>query len=174
MEGTPIPQIASVAPVETTADERTMAVLANALQMVGGWIGPLIIFFAKRQSRFVSFHALQALLLQAVHVVFIMALWCCVVRADLFSNPFGAGSPFFSPPLIIFSFYSAVLGLLDGALDIHAGDYHSVQHQSRTRRVGGVSHFWQDCAAYFEDGARWRAAAILTTLLSILVLHLLV
>jgi len=86
MEGTPIPQIASVAPVETTADERTMAVLANALQMVGGWIGPLIIFFAKRQSRFVSFHALQALLLQAVHVVFIMVfmvLWFGLIFSQI-------------------------------------------------------------------------------------------
>jgi len=103
MEGTPIPQIASVAPVETTADERTMAVLANALQMVGGWIGPLIIFFAKRQSRFVSFHALQALLLQAVHVVFIMVfmvLWFGLI----FSQILLAQDHRFSPPLIIFAF----------------------------------------------------------------------
>ena len=51
------------------------------------------------------------------------------VRADLFSNPFGAGSPFLSAADHL-CFYSAVLGLLDGALDIHAGDCHSVQHQS--------------------------------------------
>ena len=57
---------------ETTSDERTMAVLANALQMVGGWIPPLVIFFVKRQSRFVSFHALQALLLQIAHLIFMM------------------------------------------------------------------------------------------------------
>ena len=49
-----------------------MAVLAHALQMVGGWIPPLIIFFVKRQSRFVSFHALQALLLQIAHMIFMM------------------------------------------------------------------------------------------------------
>jgi uncharacterized membrane protein len=54
-------------PIDTvgaTQDERTMAVLAHALQLVGGWIAPLVIFFVKRQSRFVSFHALQVLFLQ--------------------------------------------------------------------------------------------------------------
>ncbi len=55
-----------------TQDERTMALLAHILQLVGWWIGPLIIFLVKRQSRFVSFHALQALLLQAVHIALIL------------------------------------------------------------------------------------------------------
>jgi hypothetical protein len=46
-----------VTQAETTQDERTMAVLAHVLQLVGGWIAPLIIFFAKRQSRFGSLAA---------------------------------------------------------------------------------------------------------------------
>ena len=50
--------------IEPTLDERTMAILAHMLQIVGLWIAPLIIFVIKRESRFVSFHALQALLLQ--------------------------------------------------------------------------------------------------------------
>jgi uncharacterized membrane protein len=53
----------------TTPDERSMAVLAHALQVVGGWIPPLIIFFVKRQSRFVSFHSFQVLFLELVFVV---------------------------------------------------------------------------------------------------------
>jgi uncharacterized membrane protein len=52
----------------TTSDERSMAVLAHALQVVGGWIPPLIIFFVKRQSRFVSFHSLQVLFLELVYL----------------------------------------------------------------------------------------------------------
>jgi uncharacterized membrane protein len=44
-----------------------MAVLAHVLQLVGGWIAPLVIFLIKRNSRFVSFHALQALLLQGLY-----------------------------------------------------------------------------------------------------------
>src|SRR5258708_33698608 len=52
-----------------TQDERTMAVLAHVLQVVGWWIAPLIIFLTKRESKFVSFHALQALLLQIAYMV---------------------------------------------------------------------------------------------------------
>jgi uncharacterized protein len=51
-----------------------MATLAHVLQLVGGWMAPLIIFFVQRNSRFVSFHALQALLLQGVYFVLVMVL----------------------------------------------------------------------------------------------------
>jgi len=60
-------------PIEPSLDERTMAILAQMLQIVGLWIAPLIIFVVKRESRFVSFHALQALLLQGVYL-FLMGL----------------------------------------------------------------------------------------------------
>ena len=56
-------------PAATTQDERTMAVLAHVLQLIGGCIGPLVIFLIKRQSRFVSFHALQVLFLHLALVV---------------------------------------------------------------------------------------------------------
>jgi len=56
----------------TTPDERTMGTLAHVLQLVGGWIAPLIIFLVKRNSRFVSFHALQALLLQGFYFLFVL------------------------------------------------------------------------------------------------------
>ncbi len=55
-----------------------MATLAHALQVVGWWIAPLIIFLIHRKSRFVSFHALQALLLQIVYLILMggfMVLW---------------------------------------------------------------------------------------------------
>ena len=50
-------------------DERTMAILAHVLQLVGWWIAPLIIFLVKRESKIMSFHALQTLLLQIVYMV---------------------------------------------------------------------------------------------------------
>jgi uncharacterized protein len=59
--------------IQPTLDERTMAILAHMLQIVGLWIAPLIIFVVKRESRFVSFHALQALLLQVLYL-FLMGL----------------------------------------------------------------------------------------------------
>lgn len=69
---------AAATQAETTQDERTMAVLAHALQLVGGWIAPLVIFFVRRQSRFVSFHALQVLFLHLVYIVVwggLMTFW---------------------------------------------------------------------------------------------------
>jgi uncharacterized membrane protein len=57
-----------------TQDECTMGTLAHVLQLVGGWIAPLVIFLVKRNSRFVSFHALQALLLQGLYFFFVMIL----------------------------------------------------------------------------------------------------
>jgi uncharacterized membrane protein len=68
---------------ETTSDERTMGVLAHVLQIVGWWIAPLIIFLIKRDSRFASFHALQALLLQILYMLF-MAVFMVVWFAGFF------------------------------------------------------------------------------------------
>jgi uncharacterized membrane protein len=66
------PTYRAVPEAATTSEERTMAVLAHILQLVGGWIAPLVIFFVKRQSRFVSFHALQVLLFEALCILFTM------------------------------------------------------------------------------------------------------
>lgn len=69
--------------VATTSDERSMATLAHVLQLVGGFIAPLIILLVKRDSRFVSFHALQALLLQAVYFLLVMVLMAGTMAAVL-------------------------------------------------------------------------------------------
>ena len=49
-----------------TQDEKTMAVLAHALGFFTGFLGPLIIYLVKKDSRFVAFHSLQALFFQLV------------------------------------------------------------------------------------------------------------
>ena len=77
---------------EPTQDERTMATLAHVLQMVGGFLAPLIIFFIRRESRFVSFHALQVLFLQ---------IWGTIgngMRIRIWSSPrlHSSSSPFIS------------------------------------------------------------------------------
>jgi hypothetical protein len=51
-------------------DERLLAMLAHILQIVSWFIGPLVIFLVKRESHFVRFHALQALIWQAVCAAF--------------------------------------------------------------------------------------------------------
>src|SRR5215470_18655868 len=52
----------------STQDERTMALLAHVLGIFAGFLAPLIFFLVKRDSKFVSFHALQSL---AWHVVYL-------------------------------------------------------------------------------------------------------
>jgi len=47
-------------------DDRLLAMLAHILQIVSWFVGPLVIFLVKRESRFVRFHALQALIWQAI------------------------------------------------------------------------------------------------------------
>jgi uncharacterized membrane protein len=72
--------------VPITQDERTMATLAHALQVVGWWIAPLIIFLVNRKSRFVSFHALQALLLQIANLIVMagfVVLWFVMIFATI-------------------------------------------------------------------------------------------
>ena len=79
-----------------------MAVLAHALQIVGIWIAPLVIFLVKRQSRFVSFHALQALLFQGLYFLFSILLTLALFMSfipEIFRQEAGHPS---SPPVFFF------------------------------------------------------------------------
>src|SRR5437762_2734938 len=50
-------------PEEITRDERTNAMLAHLLTIFAGFVAPGVIYIVKRkESRFVAFHALQAVL----------------------------------------------------------------------------------------------------------------
>ncbi len=59
----------AIIPEEPTSDEKTFAVLAHVLQLVGWFIAPLIILLVKSRSKFVVFHALQALFLQIAYML---------------------------------------------------------------------------------------------------------
>ena len=59
-----------------TQDERTMALLAHVLGIFAGFLAPLIFFLVKRDSKFVSFHALQSL---AWHVIYFVLMMAAVV-----------------------------------------------------------------------------------------------
>jgi uncharacterized membrane protein len=84
---------------EVTQDDRTMGSLAHFLQIVCSWIAPLAILLLKRDSLFVKFHALQALLLQ------ICMLAVCIVGVGAFmatmllSVPASGSSTQNAPPL---------------------------------------------------------------------------
>ncbi|HWG40326.1 MAG TPA: DUF4870 domain-containing protein [Candidatus Acidoferrales bacterium] len=99
-----------------------MATLAHALQLIGSWIAPLIIFLIRRQSRFVSFHALQALLLQIVHtiiVIVLMVLWLATILATVVHQT-GGKPP--EPPIALFLLlplaWLGIMGLWVGTLVI--------------------------------------------------------
>ena len=66
-----MPDTGPSSPCEISQDDRTMATLAHALQVVCSWIAPFVILLVKRDSLFCRFHALQALILQ----ICLLAVW---------------------------------------------------------------------------------------------------
>lgn len=51
-----------------------MAMLVHIIGIFTGFIGPLIMYFVKRDSKFVSFHALQSLFWHLVYMATMIAL----------------------------------------------------------------------------------------------------
>lgn len=87
-----------------------MATVAHVLQLLGGWIGPLVIFFVKRQSRFVSFHALQVLLFQGILLFFTMVGVTALFLSFGLSLAMGAPQNKESgPPLFFFLFFGVFM-----------------------------------------------------------------
>ena len=83
-------------PTATTSDERSMAVLSHALQVIGGWIPALIIFFIRRQSRFVSFQSLQVFFLELAYLVVTMVtmtFWIGVLMTLVHARGNGGSLP---------------------------------------------------------------------------------
>ena len=97
-------------PLEPTQDERTMATLAQALSILG-FLAPLIIFLIKRQSRFVSFHALQAVLWHVIYFAVIMVAMMGFFVVIFFTIAHTAVNRGTAPPVELFVFFP-VLWLL--------------------------------------------------------------
>ena len=86
-----------------THDERTFAMLAHLLQLFGGFIAPLVIYLVKRDSRFVAFHALQALIWQAIYFVVSMVgvvVWVALIIGTIATHPHSGPSN--GPPVALF------------------------------------------------------------------------
>ncbi len=73
----PDPTPAPVLLPEPTRDERTLGMLAHVLQIVSWLIAPIIIFLVRRDSRFVRYHALQAVFFQLL----VMLVWAATFLA---------------------------------------------------------------------------------------------
>jgi uncharacterized membrane protein len=108
------------------------------LQIVGLWIAPLIIFVIKRESRFVSFHALQALLLQVLYL-FLMGLgivfWFWRRRPH---HGFRSCDRELILTASVLHFHAHALDELDGHMGRDGGGRDRIWRQSWTWRVGGV------------------------------------
>jgi len=86
-------------------DEKTMALLAHILQIFTWWIGPLVIYLIKRESKFVAFHAMQALLWQIalmVLTIFGVMLWVVLMVAIVLAH-IGTAPANTTPPLELFA-----------------------------------------------------------------------
>lgn len=83
--------------------------LAHFLPIVTGFMGPLVIYIIKRESRFISFHAIQALLWQAIYFVFSLigvAVWIALFVGTIATHLGSGGSK--APPLVIFLFFPLI------------------------------------------------------------------
>lgn len=94
-----------------SSEERTLAMLAELLQLFSWIIGPLIIYFVKRDSRFVRFHALQAILWQALLVVFYVVFFVMMIAGVVAVIPKTAGAPA-SPTAFPFVFFFVFYGFM--------------------------------------------------------------
>lgn len=91
-----------------TQDECTMALLAHLLQVFTGFIGPLIIFLVKKDSKFVKYHSLQSLIWQAAYLIigfgamaiFFVGTFGSIMHASQ-GGPHQPGQP---PPAFLFFF----------------------------------------------------------------------
>ena len=133
-------------------DERTLAVLAHVLQFMTWWIGPLVIFLVRRESRFVSFHALQALIYQGllfVARILMMGFWFALIFTDALVRV-GRGKPSMVAPIafvIVFGLFwvgiwalTLVLGLVYG-IKASRGEWAAYPIIGRwARRLAGINH----------------------------------
>jgi uncharacterized Tic20 family protein len=119
-----------------TQDERSMGLLVHILAIFSGFLAPLIIYAVKRDSKFVSFHALQSLfwhLLYGLVGVMLMMLFFVVFFTTMFShqntgvNPPPALfllAPVFWMAWFVFWTVNLVLGIIF-AVKSHAGQWTS-------------------------------------------------
>ncbi len=90
-----------------TNDERTFALLVYVLGVFSGFLAPLVLFLVKRDSKFVSFHALQCLALHIIYFVLIFGGMAIFFIFTIF-NLGSLGSQHSQPPPIFFGFFAFV------------------------------------------------------------------
>jgi len=90
-------------------DERTLAMLAHILQLFTGFVGPLVIFIIKRESRFVAFHAAQALIWQGIYFIVAMVgmvVWFVLIFGTIAMHGNSGASK--GPPVALFIIFPLI------------------------------------------------------------------
>lgn len=96
-----------------SADERTLAMLAHLLQLFGGFVAPLVILLIKRDSRFVAFHAIQALLWQVILAGLTLLCvfgWFVAIISTVIIHSSAASGRFPLPVLVVLPFVIVIFG----------------------------------------------------------------
>lgn len=123
--GAQMPPSAAAVYSGPTPDERTMAMLAELLQLFSSFIGPLVIFLVKRDSPFVRFHALQAILWHIVMGMVWIAGIVVFVAVAIASSRFGADNHSPVPMLFIFGIWALFGGM--GLLNLIVAIYYAIK-----------------------------------------------
>ena len=126
-----------------TPDERTLAMLAHILQTFSCFIGPLVIYVVKRDSRFVAFHVISSPDLAGSGSRIEPHQYGGVVRGDV---RYGADPP--PPdtvgwtPAGVFYCVAFYMAAHDGRLGTGTHTGYRLRHQGQPRGVGRVSDHW--------------------------------
>jgi len=99
-----------------TQDERTFALLAHVLGIFSGFIAPLVFFLVKRESKFVSFHALQALAWHVIYFALMFGTMILFFISIITSGGFHSGGHA-DPPFAFLGFFGIFwLGAMAGGI----------------------------------------------------------
>lgn len=145
MSSVPLPE----QPVPTATlsrDDRIFAMLSHVGQMFGSFVIPLIIFLMKRNSRFVSFHALQALMAQLIFLVCWIGGMFMFFAAIFATIPTQAGSHN-APPRAFMLFPFMWIGMFGvyGIMWIMALVYSYLAYDGRWTKyplIGSIAERW--------------------------------
>jgi len=111
-----------------TQDEKTFALLAHVLGIFSGFISPLVFFLVKRDSKFVSFHALQSLAWHVIYFVLFFAAMIVFFVSLIASGGFHSGGHA-EPPFAFFGFFGIVwlFAMGGGILNIILGIVYGIK-----------------------------------------------
>ena len=115
-------------PYVPSHDEKTFALLAHVLGIFSGFIAPLVFFLVKRDSKFVSFHALQSL---AWHIIYFALFFggVIVMFISIFASAGFPSAEHSRPPFAFFGIFGIVwlFGIGGGILNMILGIVYGIK-----------------------------------------------